>query len=70
MEDNRHLSISYEEVLNDMSVPKSEKARFYWQIIKQNGYSKEDGEIIWDGDKIKGFKLYQPIESIDITVTL
>ena len=70
MEDNRCVSISIEEVLNDMSISKSEKARFYWQVIKQNGYSKEDGEIIWDGDKIEGFRLYQPIEYMDITITI
>ena len=70
MEDNRCVSISIEEVLNDMSISKSEKARFYWQVIKQNGYSKEDGEIIWDGDKIKCFQFYQAMEKMEITLTL
>lgn len=70
MVNDRCVSISIENILNNMPVPKSEKARFYWQVVKQNGYSKKDGEIVWDNDKIKGFKLYQSIEGINITVTL
>ena len=59
-----------EDILNNMPIPKQQKSRCYWQILKENGYSKKDGEIIWDSDKIKGFKLYQSMDKIEIMITV
>jgi hypothetical protein len=64
-------TIRLEDIISNMDLTKEQKEEFYLRILEQDaGVSPEDGKVLWEDDKIKGFQLYANIEHVDVTVTI
>ena len=64
---NESITINIENIINSLNINKKQKSILYMKI---NGYNKDDGEIVWENDEIKGFKLYAELKSICIEITI
>jgi hypothetical protein len=64
---NRHLSISFEDVISDMNITKEQKEKAYMLF---GNVSEEDGKVIWENDRIKCFQLYQKLEGMEIILKM
>ena len=62
------VSIPIETVINDLSdLTKAQKEELY---LKAGNFSKEQGQVKWENDKIVGFALNKPINSIQMTIVI
>ena len=50
-----------------MNISKEQKEELY---MRAGNFTKEDGRVIWQDNKIKCFQLYQPMEKLEIIVEL
>ena len=64
--DNK-ISIDIEKLISSMNIPKEQKEKLYMQA---GNFTEEGGKVIWDGENIKCFQFYQPMENLEIIVEL
>lgn len=68
---DREISLDIQDFCNEYGKNEGERARTYWLFLEnQFNLTKEDGEIVWNGDKIAGFQPYQSMESVSTTITV
>ena len=69
---NNKLHINIEEFINSTAESLGIFNKEYIEelYLKGTGLSKEDGEVIWEDDKIIGFKPYKPCEYVSFTITI
>ena len=70
MNNNRTLTISWEEVINSLECNKSQKEKLYKRVVEYDGFDEKDYYINWVDDKIQGIILKQPLEGISVTINL
>lgn len=69
---NDKLYIDVEALINSTaeSLGISDKEYIEELYLKGTGLKREDGEVIWEDNKIIGFKPYKPCEYISVKVTI
>ena len=69
---NHKLRIDIEEFINSAaeSLGISDKEHLEEMYLKGLGLTKEDGEVVWENDKIIGFKPYKSCEYVSVKVTI
>ena len=69
---NNKLHINIEELINSTaeSLGISNKEYIEELYLKGTGLKREDGEVIWEDDKIIGFKPYKPCEYVSVKITI
>lgn len=65
-EDGRTITFSTEVLISDMNSPKWYKEEMYRKVLNLG----DRGTILWEGDRIKGFRPDQPMEYIKATLTI
>ena len=71
IQDNK-FSIDIEEYINSAakSLGISNKEYMEELYLKGTGLKREDGEVVWEDDKIIGFKPYKPCEYVSVKITI
>ena len=69
---NNKLYIDVEALINSAaeSLGISDKEYLEEMYLKGLGLKREDGEVIWEDNKIIGFKPYKPCEYVSVKVTI
>ena len=65
-EDGRTITFSTEALISDMDSPKWYKEEMYRKALNLG----DRGTVLWEGDRIKGFRPDQPMEYINVTLTI
>ena len=65
-EDGRTITFSTEALISDMDSPK-----WYKEEMSRKALNLGDrGTVLWEGDRIKGFRPDRPMEYINVTLTI
>ena len=69
---DRKLHINVEDFINSTaeSLGISDKEYIEELYLKGTGLKREHGEVVWENDKIKGFRPYKPCEYVSFTITI
>lgn len=69
---NKRFHIDIEALINSTaeSLGISNKEYLEELYLKGTGLKREDGEVVWEDDKIIGFKPYKSCEYVSIKVTI
>ena len=69
---NKRFYIDVEALINSTaeSLGISDKEYLEEMYLKGLGLKREDGEVIWEDNKIIGFKPYKPCEYVSVKVTI
>ena len=65
-EDSRTITFSTEALISDMDSPKWYKEEMYRKALNLS----DRGTVLWEGDRIKGFRPDQPMEYIEVNLTI
>ena len=65
-EDGRTITFSAEALISDMDSPKWYKEEVYRKALNLG----DKGTVLWEGDRIKGFRPDRPMEYIEINLTI
>ena len=65
-EDGRTITFSAEALISNMDSPKWYKEEMYRKALNLG----DRGTVLWEGDRIKGFRPDQPMEFINVTLTI
>lgn len=65
-EDGRTITFSAEALISDMDSPKWYKEEMYRKALNLG----DKGTVLWEGDRIKGFRPDQPMEYTNVTLTI
>ena len=65
-EDGRTITFSAEAIISDMDSPKWYKEEMYRKALNLG----DRGTVLWEGDRIKGFRPDRPMEYINVTLTI
>ena len=65
-EDGRTITFSAEALISDMDSPKWYKEEMYRKALNLG----DRGTVLWEGDRIKGFRPIQPMEYIELNLTI
>ena len=65
-EDGRTIAFSTETLISDMDSPKWYKEEMYRKALNLG----DRGTVLWEGDRIKGFRPDRPMEYINVTLTI
>lgn len=65
-EDGRTITFSAEALISNMDSPKWYKEEMYRKALNLG----DKGTVLWEGDRIKGFRPDQPMEYINVTLTI
>lgn len=65
-EDGRTITFSTEALISDMDSPKWYKEEMYRKALNLG----DRGTVLWEGDRIKGFRPDQPMEYIEVNLTI
>ena len=65
-EDGRTMTFSTEALISDMDSPKWYKEEMYRKALNLS----DRDTVLWEGDRIKGFRPIQPMEYIEVNLTL
>lgn len=65
-EDGRTITFSTEALISDMDSPKWYKEEMYRKALNLG----DRGTVLWEGDRIKGFRPSQPMEYIEVNLTI
>ena len=65
-EDGRTIAFSTEALISDMDSPKWYKEEMYRKALNLG----DRGTVLWEGDRIKGFRPDRPMEYINVTLTI
>ena len=65
-EDGRTITFSAEALISDMDSPKWYKEEVYRKALNLG----DKGTVLWEGDRIKGFRPDQPMEYTNVTLTI
>ena len=66
---NKRFHIDIEALINS-TANTSDKEYLEEMYLKGLGLTKEDGEVVWEDDKIIGFKPYKPCEYVSVKITI
>ena len=65
-EDGRTIAFSTEALISNMDSPKWYKEEMYRKALNLG----DRGTVLWEGDRIKGFRPDRPMEYINVTLTI
>ena len=65
-EDGRTITFSAEALISNMDSPKWYKEEMYRKALNLG----DRGTVLWEGDRIKGFRPDQPMEYIEVNLTI
>ena len=65
-EDGRTITFSTEALISDMDSPKWYKEEMYRKALNLG----DRGTVLWEGDRIKGFRPDWPMEYIEVNLTI
>ena len=65
-EDGRTIAFSAEALISNMDSPKWDKEEMYRKALNLG----DRGTVLWEGDRIKGFRPIQSMEYINVTLTI
>ena len=65
-EDGRTIAFSTEALISDMDSPKWYKEEMYRKALNLG----DRGTVLWEGDRIKGFRPDRPMEYIEVNLTI
>ena len=65
-EDGRTITFSAEALVSDMDSPKWYKEEMYRKALNLG----DRGTVLWEGDRIKGFRPDKPMEYIELNLTI
>ena len=65
-EDGRTITFSTEALISDMDSPKWYKEEMYRKALNLG----DRGTVLWEGERIKGFRPDRPMEYIEINLTI
>lgn len=65
-EDGRTITLSTEALISDMDSPKWYKEEMYRKALNLG----DRGTVLWEGDRIKGFRPDKPMEYIELNLTI
>lgn len=65
-EDGRTITFSTEALISDMDSPKWYKEEMYRKALNLGNR----GTVLWEGDRIKGFRPDRPMEYIEVNLTI
>ena len=65
-EDGRTITFSTEALISDMDSPKWYKEEMYRKALNLG----DRGTVLWEGDRIKGFRPDRPMEYIEVNLTI
>ena len=65
-EDGRTITFSTEALISDMNSPKWYKEEMYRKALNLG----DRGTVLWEGDRIKGFRPDRPMEYIEVNLTI
>ena len=70
-EDGRTIAFSTEALISDMDSPKWYKEEMYRKEMYRKALNLGDKcTVLWEGDRIKGFRPDRPMEYINVTLTI
>lgn len=67
MTNKDEMQIDLLDIINGVDQPKEQKEQFLLDLFQ---LKREWGEFIYEGNNIVGFKFYQSMESLRITLTV
>ena len=65
-EDGRTITFSTEALISDMDSPKWYKEEIYRKALNLS----DRDTVLWEGDRIKGFRPDRPMEYIEVNLTI
>ena len=65
-EDGRTITFSAEALISNMDSPKWYKEEMYRKALNLG----DRGTVLWEGDRIKGFRPDRPMEYIEVNLTI
>ena len=65
-EDGRTITFSTEALISDMDSPKWYKEEMYRKALNLG----DRGTVLWEGERIKGFRPDRPMEYIEVNLTI
>lgn len=65
-EDGRTIAFSTEALISNMDSPKWYKEEMYRKALNLG----DRGTVLWEGNRIKGFRPDRPMEYINVTLTI
>lgn len=65
-EDGRTIAFSTEALISNMDSPKWYKEEMYRKALNLG----DRGTVLWEGDRIKGFRPDRPMEYIEVNLTI
>ena len=65
-EDGRTIAFSTEAIISNMDSPKWYKEEMYRKALNLG----DRGTVLWEGDRIKGFRPDRPMEYIEVNLTI
>ena len=66
LEDGRTIAFSAEALISNMDSPKWYKEETYRKALNLG----DRGTVLWEGDRIKGFRPDRPMEYIEVNLTI
>lgn len=64
---NKQIKLNLEDIVNNSNGTLEQKKEAY---LKMAGLEPNQGEVVIEDDRIIGFKVYCPVESVVYTITI